>query len=99
MKPAITKHNDIARIKGDLTIAHHASVVSLLRSLTSDACQKLVIDQPENIDLSTIQLLIALQRRRSATGQPIELIWQLHESQTALLRITGFSDFILTKQI
>lgn len=75
----MTKENKIT-LDGDLSIKNASEVYQhLIKATDHDPCLQVVVSKPSDIDLTTIQLLLATQKQVKQVGVSFQLPDELNE--------------------
>lgn len=94
MKPTLTVLETTASLKGNLTIRHFDALLQIAKELETSTVQTLLIDSPEEIDLTAIQLVWSISSSRRAKGQTLKVGMALADNDIALLRACGLSGLL-----
>lgn len=97
MKPKLKVENDHAVIQGALTIKHHRELFQIMKKLFEMKMTKVIVEQPSELDLSAIQMLWSLRISTARENTPMNISFNLSESDQRLLTRCGFSFFCNTK--
>lgn len=96
MNPHISKsekHNGKLHIvlSGQLGLKYHQELLSIVCSIDQEADDvELHLDLPSGIDLSFLQMLMALKSEQSARGKLLTISASLQQADEQLMARTGF---------
>ncbi len=86
----------VVRFSGQLIINHIERITDTVKnSVKTDTDLQVEIDNPESVDVTFIQLLLALKATLSANGKKIEISAELSEDVQKLIQNSGFQ-YVLT---
>lgn len=87
----------IVRFSGQLIINHIEKISSTVKSeLKSDKDLTVEIDNPESVDVTFIQLLLAIKATLKANGKSVTINAELSEDVEALIQNSGFQ-YVINK--
>ncbi|MBR8537044.1 STAS domain-containing protein [Carboxylicivirga sediminis] len=79
------------RFSGQLIINHIEKITATVKNgLISDKDLQIEVDNPESVDVTFIQLLLALKATLSANGKKVEVNAELSEDIKKLILNSGF---------
>lgn len=86
----------VVRLEGALDIADAAELKqALLEALASQQQSRISLESATGIDITTVQLLWAAERERTASGAALVLEGPVPEALSAMVREAGFDRFPL----
>ncbi len=81
----------IIRFSGQLIINHIEKIVEVVKSgLKTDKDLQIEIDNPESVDVTFIQLVLALKATLAANGKATNINAELKPEVQALIKNSGF---------